>query len=553
MKKNKIISLIVTICMLLASIPVVAANDNITVYLDSVRLSFDVPPQIIDGRTMVPMRKIFESLGAVVTWDEATQTVTGKKGDIIVNVSINSKTLFKNSVPKVLDVAPVIIDGRTLVPARAIAESFDCTVDWIAESRTVKISTNGGFTSEKTTLSASEIAERVAPSVFYIEVYDERSKALGSGSGFFISSDGVAVTNYHVIEDTRSAQITTVNGDKFNVVSVIAFDEELDVAIIRVGMTSTEGKTVSGFSSVDMGDSDTIKAGQTVYALGSPAGLQNVISNGIISNPKQMVDGDTFIQITAAISHGSSGGVLVDEYGEVLGITSAGITDAENIGFAIPINIIKMFDMDAEGVAYENFEDKNSQFILELSKDVIELNVGQFEEIYVHAEGNGDWSIYWDTKQESIVECEWGDWLEDNDSVCTLKLTGLSAGTATVTVYSDVDFQGKDITVYVKGTQAAAAIYPGVRERVPTYTAVTGLSPIDYKVYEKSEMYAYPFYDINQVYRYIDYLQQNGFAFYEKEEDPDFATFMYTTPRDSLISIVVAYKWDEVWIYIPRF
>ena len=89
MKRNKrITALLVAVCMLLLGIPAATANENITVYLDDILLSFDVPPQIIDGRTMVPMRKIFESLGAVVTWDESTQTVTGKRGDTTVNVSI---------------------------------------------------------------------------------------------------------------------------------------------------------------------------------------------------------------------------------------------------------------------------------------------------------------------------------------------------------------------------------------------------------------------------------------------------------------------------------
>ncbi len=325
---------------------------------------------------MVPMRKIFESLGAVVTWDDASQTATGKKGDTIVNISINSKTLFKNGVPKILDVAPALIDARTLVPVRAIAESFDCNVEWIAETQTVKITT-----------------------------------------------DGLAVTNYHVIKDTESAIITTTNGERYDVTNVIAFDEELDVAIIRISKTSLQKNIVTEFPAVTIANADNIKTGQTIYALGSPIGLQNTISNGIISNAKQVVDGDTYIQITAPISHGSSGGALVNEYGEVIGITSSGIDDAQNIGFAIPINIINLFDMNSIGMSYEEFASNSNQFTLEIYPEIVDMEVGDSYDILVYANGKGnDWSIYWDTEDESLVNCEWGDWIEGYDSVCPLTI-----------------------------------------------------------------------------------------------------------------------------------
>ncbi len=549
--KKRMATVLAVIFTLMISIVTVSASGNITVRLNGEALSFDVQPQIINERTMVPMRKIFESLGAVVTWDQASQTATGKKGDTIVNITIDSKILFKNGVPKTLDVAPAIIDERTLVPVRAIAESFDCNVEWISETQTVNITTNENFNSGKTTLSASEIADRVAPSVFYIEVYDKNSKALGSGSGFFISSDGVAVTNYHVIEGSYSARITTVDGDMFNISNVIAFDENLDVAIIRVDKTSTNGKTVSGFPSTTTANSDDIKAGQTVYALGSPRGLQNTISNGIISNTKQIIGNETFIQITAPISHGSSGGALVNEYGEVIGITSAGIDDAENIGFAIPINVIKMFDLNTNGVSYAEFASDNNAFTLLVSPETVELEVGESQEILVYAEGKGeDWSIYWDTEQDYLVGCQWGDWLEDYDMICPLTITGLKEGVATITIYSDVDFQGKTITVYVKKPRIET--YPSSCTNVPTYTAITGVKLIDYEWREASDIYTYPYYNIDTVQSYVDFLLDNGFAYYKKSDSPNSTQYMYISPEGELIGITLAHRWNEVWIFIPR-
>lgn len=103
---------------------------GISVYLNGRKLSFDVQPQIINGRTMVPMRKIFEELGTVVGWNNNTQrAISVKKGDV-VSVSIGGQYLTVNDEQKLLDSPPVIISGRTLVPVRAIAESYNCDVEW---------------------------------------------------------------------------------------------------------------------------------------------------------------------------------------------------------------------------------------------------------------------------------------------------------------------------------------------------------------------------------------------------------------------------------------
>lgn len=553
---KKIVSVLIAAVVLLSATFVYA--QDVSVYLNGARLEFDVEPRIINDRTMVPMRKIFEALGAIVTWDGATQTVTGKKGDVVVNVSIDSKVLFKNGSPTSLDVAPVLIDGRTLVPLRAVAESFDCKVDWDGTKQRVDIATNVTLT--KPLLTAAEVSEKVSPAVFYIEVYDSYGDATSSGSGFFIASEGVAVTNYHVIDGSYSAKITTIDGEKYTVTNVVAYDEALDVAIIRVSKTAASGKKVSGFSTVTMADSDKIKAGQVVYALGSPVGLQNTISNGIISNVNQVVDGTSFIQTTAAISHGSSGGALVDERGEVLGITSAGIVEAQNIGFVIPINIIKQFELTATGMTYSDFasDSGESGFTLDIYPESVNISVGETAEVLVYAEGKGDdWAIYYDTEDEYLVECEWGDWLEENDSVCPLYITGLASGIATVTVYSDVDFRGVDITVRINRdntTSVSTAYYPGTSARVPTYTSVTGVQPIEFDRLDSNDVYSYSYYDIDVVQSYVDHLFSIGFEYYDEEDDSelDSTIYYYESPDGHLIGIVLVRDIKEIWIYIPR-
>lgn len=117
------------------------SNKNISVTLNGETLTFDVQPQLIDNRTMVPLRKIFETMGAVVDWNNDTQTVTATKGDEKVVATINSKNVYINGEIKTLDVPPMVIDDRTLVPVRFVAEAFGANVDWNEDTQTVVIGT----------------------------------------------------------------------------------------------------------------------------------------------------------------------------------------------------------------------------------------------------------------------------------------------------------------------------------------------------------------------------------------------------------------------------
>lgn len=116
-----------------------ASSDDISVILNGSKLDFEVKPQIINGSTYVPMRTIFEKLGATVSWDDSTKTVTGIKEDTTVKLKIGENKVTVNNKDIILNSGATIINGRTLVPVRAVAESFDCTVDWDTSTNCVKI------------------------------------------------------------------------------------------------------------------------------------------------------------------------------------------------------------------------------------------------------------------------------------------------------------------------------------------------------------------------------------------------------------------------------
>lgn len=137
--KKKLISTVLCLVIILSFGRTVFANENVTVKLNGTTLDFDVQPQLIGGRTMVPMRKIFESLGAVVTWDENTSTVTAYNEFYLVKTAIDSNIMTVNGEERTLDVPPMEVNSRTLVPARFVAEAFNCDVRWDASTQTVYI------------------------------------------------------------------------------------------------------------------------------------------------------------------------------------------------------------------------------------------------------------------------------------------------------------------------------------------------------------------------------------------------------------------------------
>lgn len=140
---KRILCVILTILAVCFSSTVTMANNAITVEIDGKQIDFDVQPQLINDRTMVPLRAIFEAIGATVEWDDVTKTVTSTKGSSTIILTINHAIMYVNGKGVALDSPACIIDGRTLVPVRAISEAFDMEVEWKGETKTVVITSVG--------------------------------------------------------------------------------------------------------------------------------------------------------------------------------------------------------------------------------------------------------------------------------------------------------------------------------------------------------------------------------------------------------------------------
>jgi serine protease Do len=205
------------------------------------------------------------------------------------------------------------------------------------------------ITAEGMPVSFAPLAKRADPAVATVKARVERETpsgrrrvvAEGLGTAFVYQSSGFLLTNNHVIEDATDVKVSFFDGRDFSA-SVIGRDKHTDVAVLKVDQ--------SGLPSLPLGDSDALEVGDWVVAIGNPFGLSHTVSAGILSARGRTRDDVkgldpsgyfNFLQTDASINPGNSGGPLLNVRGEVVGINAAVRANANNIGFAIPINMVK--------------------------------------------------------------------------------------------------------------------------------------------------------------------------------------------------------------------
>ena len=167
----------------------------------------------------------------------------------------------------------------------------------------------------------------------------------GVGSGIIIDNQGHILTNYHVVDHARRLKVTLNDGKTFNA-KVIGTDKLTDLAVLKIE-NHDNNNAIDSFSSIELGDSDSLRVGQIVIAIGNPFGLTGgpTVTTGIISSLNRNIEFEEgmleLVQTDAAINPGNSGGPLVNTNGQVIAINTAKIPYAHGIGFAVPVNTAK--------------------------------------------------------------------------------------------------------------------------------------------------------------------------------------------------------------------
>lgn len=305
------------------------------------------------------------------------------------------------------------------------------------------------LTTPSTYLSAEQVYTKCSTAVAYIGVYNEAGTLLKSGSGFFIDRNGTMVTNYHVIENGYSAKVTTADDKVYTVTGIYDYDEGRDLALLKV--------SGSRFSYLQT-DTSALNAGASIYTIGSPLGLSSTISTGIVSNPSRSLDGQEYIQITAPISSGSSGGALINTSGKVIGIISGALTSesgvSQNLNLAIPIHYI--YDLSkASMVPLASFVSDGSNISesggsvgdLTSSLPAITIYEGDSQSVTISELSGTNTDLTCISTNPKVAEASLGDW---DGHIIPLVITGISPGTAILTVsYGQEPSCQVEIQVYV--------------------------------------------------------------------------------------------------------
>jgi len=185
---------------------------------------------------------------------------------------------------------------------------------------------------QKAPLSVPELIKLVKPSVVEITVYDSSGERFALASGFFTGPRQV-ISNWHVVDECYKAEVKTVDGEIYSVKGVLAFDKETDLVLLEIDIPLGKARSIKIAAKPP-------DEGERIVVIGNPLGLEGTVSDGIVSGIRDIPKLGRLLQVTAPISHGSSGGPVVNMLGEVVGVARAALSTGQNLNFAVPGNEI---------------------------------------------------------------------------------------------------------------------------------------------------------------------------------------------------------------------
>ncbi len=215
-------------------------------------------------------------------------------------------------------------------------------------------------------LTPAEIAVRAMPSIVSVRTPD------GFGTGFVVREDGWIVTNLHVVAGAERATVALPDKTVHPVVEVVSVSAPHDLVVLRI-----EAKKLPVLT---LGDSDAVHPGDPIVAIGHPLGLEDTVSNGLLSAVRK-VDGLVVLQVSAPIAPGSSGGPLFNEQGEVIGVATAILSGGQNLNLGLPASYVRELVARPDPLPFERFASSMAELRRRLApqkRDVPKLAVGVF-------------------------------------------------------------------------------------------------------------------------------------------------------------------------------
>lgn len=244
-------------------------------------------------------------------------------------------------------------------------ESIDGRLIYIPKSH-VPASSSVSFSSAK---DPQDIFASISPAIVYINNNTVNEETL-LGSGFIVGANGVIVTNFHVIQSAKEISVKLKDGRTFPVAGVVYFDANRDICILKIN--------AEDLPAVVLGDSTNTKIGEKLYCIGNPLGYDYTFSDGMLSGIRNYND-LKWLQFTAPISSGNSGGPLINSRGEVIGMVTFQSTEGQNLNFALSINEVKPY-INQTAIPFADFVEKVSQADYYLVTGDQLSNQGEYEQ-----------------------------------------------------------------------------------------------------------------------------------------------------------------------------
>ncbi|MFZ5351340.1 MAG: trypsin-like peptidase domain-containing protein [Bacillota bacterium] len=427
---------------------------------------YDIPAFKLNGRLAVKVSYL-KNYGFEVVWNEASREVRiSQSSDKVITPVIEStfeyvepgkKTgeavstdikLFANNK----QVETCSLSGSSIIYFRDLGEFGE--LEWNHTEKSYKLYVRTDR--PRTEMDAAGVSKTASAAVVYIETYDSYDYVLGSGSGFIVDPSGIVVTNSHVVDYAENIVMRLTDGRKFKSGEVIINDTYRDIAILKFD--------AENLPAVYLGDSDEIINGQRILTIGSPIGLENTISDGLVSNSRRVLDKQNYIQISAPVSSGSSGGALLNYFGEVIGVTSEVLEGfffdvTQNLNLAIPINEVKPY-IDAALNSYVKIEE-------EQYKSLVFENGDKYEGYVKNNQFNGKGTLtYVDGGKYE------GSW--EADYMHGYGVFTEADGTIYQGFWKKGMLQGRGTIAYADGSNYAGSFVDGKREGQGTLTYEDG-------------------------------------------------------------------------------
>jgi tetratricopeptide (TPR) repeat protein len=202
--------------------------------------------------------------------------------------------------------------------------------------------------------SLKELVEPIQKSVVTVVNYDVNGEVSSIGSGFFISKSGELLTNFHVMDGAYNAEIKTHDGSQYPIETVLARSQLIDLIKVRVDIPDNQVMPV-------VLSREATAVADSIFVVGSPMGLEQTVSEGIISAVREMPTGAKILQLTAPISRGSSGGPVLNRDGEVIGVVTFQAARGQNLNFAISIDALDMLSEEGSQLSIAEWTIRNSE------------------------------------------------------------------------------------------------------------------------------------------------------------------------------------------------